>query len=75
MDNTTAISAIKKMGSSHNMQIHRIAVDIWAWAICRHNILSAAHIPGVENVDADRASRTFKVHSEWMLNKKLFDIQ
>ena len=72
MDNITAIAAIKKMGSSHNMRVHTIAMDIWDWALCRNNILSAAHIPGVENVDADRASRKFKEHSEWMLNAKLF---
>ena len=55
------------------MEIHKIAVDIWEWAICRHIMLSAAHIPGVENVEPDSASRVFKANSEWMLNKELFD--
>ena len=34
--------------------------------------LSAAHLPGSQNVQADRASRIFNDQTEWKLDKDIF---
>ena len=46
--------------------------SIFGWACDRGITLSAAHVRGVDNVDADRASRVQNVSSEWMLLPHLF---
>lgn len=71
-DNTTTVSAINKMGTSRSHNCDEVAKDIWEWAIERNNWLTAAHIPGIFNEEADRLSRKFEIHTEWMLNKEKF---
>ena len=61
-DNTTAISCINKMGTSDSMDCHYLTVRIWEW--------TAAHIPGKQNIIADRESRVCLVDSEWMLSPR-----
>ena len=72
LDNTTAIAYINHMGGSKSEKLNQLAYDLWDW--CRmHNIwVTAAHIPGVQNVIADRRSRRFKDEHEWQLNKPAF---
>ena len=43
------------------------------WSISRNIWLSAAHIPGLTNVEADKASRKFNDRTEWQLNPCMFD--
>ncbi|CAB3992942.1 Hypothetical predicted protein [Paramuricea clavata] len=38
------------------------------WCIQKNIWVSATHIPGVTNVEADKKSRQFDVHTEWALN-------
>ena len=45
-DNTTAISCINKMGTSHPMDCNYLIVIIWEWAMKSNIQLTAAHIPG-----------------------------
>ena len=59
-DNTTAIAGIRKQGSTRTVEINRIARSLWLWALERRIWLSAVHIPGIENVEADEASRVFQ---------------
>ena len=38
-----------------------------------HNVwLTAVHIPGAENIDADQQSRVLNTSTEWTLNKSIF---
>ena len=71
-DNTTAIAGIRKQGSTRTPEINRIARDLWLWALERNIWLSAVHIPGIENVEADEASRNFKDELEWTLQDVWF---
>ena len=72
VDNTTAVSCIMNMGTSHSKLCNHITFEIWEWCI-RHSVwLSIAHIPGVANVLADKASRLNTYHTEWMLSRKIF---
>lgn len=72
IDNTTAVAYINNMGGSHSFLCNKISREIWDWCI-KHKIwLSAAHLPGINNVAADKASRVFYDNTEWMLNKVIF---
>jgi hypothetical protein len=72
-DSTTAIASINKQGSTRSLQCNDAAHKIWLWALHRNIWISAAHIPGIENVEADRASREFKDELEWTLEQPIFD--
>jgi hypothetical protein len=69
VDNTTAVAVINHMGSVHSDSYHLMARKIWEFCIHNDIWLTAAHLPGATNVDADHASRNFtSVDTEWMLN-------
>ena len=72
-DNTTAIASINKQGSTRSWECNDAGHRIWLWALNRNMWLSAAHIPGIENVEADLASREFKDELEWTLKTTIFD--
>ena len=72
IDNTTAVSWITHMGTSHSDLCNRITKTIWEWCIATHIWISAAHIPGVDNVGADIESRKLRDETEWMLNRSVF---
>lgn len=71
-DNTTTVVGINRQGSTQSYNCNTIIRQIWEWAMQTDNWLSAAHCPGVLNVEADLASRIFNDTSEWALNKRWF---
>ena len=71
-DNRTAVSYLRKMGGTHSPQCNTITRDIWLWCIDRGIWLTPAHIPGVDNVKVDMASRVFNDKTEWQLEKSVF---
>ena len=74
IDNTTAVSVINNKGTSHNEQCNDVACDIWN--LCEENSiwLTAAYIPGKDNIIADRESRNKNVDTEWMLNPRFLKL-
>ncbi len=72
MDNTTAIACVNNYGS---MKLHllKLAHEMFNWALSRNILLSAGYIPGVENILADRESRTRNLDAEWKLKPKWFE--
>ena len=68
-DNTTAVNVINHMGTSHSDPCNSVAKEIWEWCIDRKIWLSAAHIPGKQNLIADFESRRNQRASEWRLDK------
>ena len=72
LDNTTAIAYVNRMGGTHSWEANSVAKEIWAWAIPLNIWLSAAHIPGSQNVIADFKSRNFMDHTEWSLPGEIF---
>ncbi|KAK3092616.1 hypothetical protein FSP39_005025 [Pinctada imbricata] len=72
-DNTTTVCYINAMGGSHSRTCNDIARTVWLWCLERNIWVSAAHIPGSENVIADKCSRVFNDQTEWMLDIKIFD--
>ena len=70
IDNSAAVYMINNMGSSHSELGNSIVLDIWEFCISKHTWITAAHVPGVENVVADQESQKAYRDSEWMLNSK-----
>jgi hypothetical protein len=72
MDNITAISFINHKGGTHSKALSDLALQIWTWCIQRNITVCAEHIPGIDNVGADRESRKQLGLAEWKLNRQLF---
>ena len=66
-DNTTAVSVINHMGTSKSQDCNALAKSIWDFCQCEDIWLTISHIPGVDNVDADRESRKEYCDSNWKL--------
>ncbi|KAK3106325.1 hypothetical protein FSP39_017740 [Pinctada imbricata] len=71
VDNFVAMSYINNMGG-RKLALNDLTRNIWEWCIHRDIWLSAVHLPGVQNIHADRLSRKLNDDLEWMLNRKLF---
>jgi len=59
LDNTTAVAYVNNTGGSKSLELDQLAKDLWEWSISREIWVSAVHIPGISNVDADEQSRHF----------------
>ena len=68
IDNTTAVSCINHMGTSHSPSCNAMAQIIWQWCLDYDVWLSSAFIPGAENTAADEESRRTNTDAEWMLD-------
>lgn len=71
MDNRTAISYINHMGGTRSHTLSQSACDLWHWCLQKGITLSAEHLPGKENLRADRESRTLLSTAEWMLERSV----
>ncbi|XP_072180692.1 uncharacterized protein [Diadema setosum] len=72
-DNTTAVAYLNNMGGIKSKDCDSAARDIWRWCMERNIWVTAAHLPGSENTEADSRSRKFSDRNEWMLNKQAFN--
>ena len=68
VDNSTSVAVINNMGTSHSKTLNTLCKNIWEWAISRDLWLSAAHIAGKLNTQADFESRDNRSAHEWKLN-------
>ena len=71
-DSTTALACVNKQGSTKSKSRNKIARQIWNLAIAQGTWVSAAHIPGRLNYEADEASRVFNDQTEWTLQEEIF---
>ena len=69
LDKTTAVAYVNHMGGK---QPSLNDLTLWSWCLAKIIWLSAAHIPGVNNVDADFESRHFYDRCEWSLDNRVF---
>ena len=72
VDNSTAVCYINSMGGTVSKKCNKLAREIWNWCTDRQIWLSACHIAGVKNIEADKASRVFNDRTEWRLDPKAF---
>ena len=73
MNNTTAVAYLNNMGGSQSSELNALTCEMWEWAMKKSIWLSAVHIPGKHNIDADKESRNFSDRHEWALNKDVFE--
>ena len=59
------------MGTSHSESGNRLTFTVWEWCRKRGVWISAAHIPGVLNTEADEESRKINSDSEWKLDSRV----
>ena len=71
-DNSTAISYISRQVGIRSMLCNNVTTEIWEFCIKRDAYISAAHIPGKENIIVDLASREFQDSREWILSLEVF---
>ena len=68
-DNTCSVSYIHAKGGSKSLECNIIASEIWHWCLDRGNIISAEHIPGILNQEADFESRNQNHNTECSLDR------
>ena len=71
IDNMTALD-INHMGTSKSAIRNQLTKSVRLWCLTRNIWLTTVHIPGVENVKADRQSRLSNTSAEWSPNKNIF---
>ena len=72
MDNTTSCAYVNKFGGK-KLELDSIAREIWLWCLERGIYLSAAHVPGIDNGEADEESRAVENDdTEWSLDPMVF---
>ena len=64
LDNTNTIAWVKNMGTSRSESGNQLTFTVWGWCRERGIWLSAAHIPGVLNTEADEESRKVNTDTE-----------
>lgn len=67
-DNTTTVAYLNAMGGIKSLHCNNMAIQIWEWCSQRNIWISASHIPGSTNVEADKESRKINDSTEWSLS-------
>ena len=70
-DNSTAVSCVNRCGST-KVRLLALTEEIFEWCETRNIALSAVHVKGVDNVEADRLSRDGDTNKEWTVKDKVF---
>ncbi|CAG2212660.1 unnamed protein product [Mytilus edulis] len=73
LDNMVAVNYINKMGG-RIVKLNNLTKELWIWCIQRKIWVTACHLPGVANIEADRLSRSINVDIEWKLHDDVFNI-
>lgn len=71
-DNTTAIAYVNKFGGCHSKALLSIAKRLWKWCEANGHFMTASHIPGSLNTEADYESRVKVNSSDWSLSDTAF---
>ena len=67
-DNMVAVKVINKMGTSKSNSCNQTAQVIWQFCKSLHMWITYAHIPGSDNIIANKESRKAYKEAEWKLN-------
>ena len=60
IDNMTAVAYLNSMGGVKSASCNQIALQMWDWCSKRDIWITAAHLPGSTNVEADFISGKFR---------------
>ena len=70
-DNITAVSYVDNKGGVKSEFSNKIEKELSVWCTSQNMEVSAAHIPGTQNTEADSFSRNFNETIEWKLNSSV----
>jgi hypothetical protein len=73
-DNTTVMSYINKKGGTKAPGLCILTYQMWTWCLKRGISLKAIHIPGTENVLADKLSRVFVDPTSWEIHPRMVNL-
>ena len=59
-------------GGTQSPSLSLLALELWSFLLTQGSWVTARHLPGVLNVEADAASREFNTRTEWMLRQDVF---
>jgi hypothetical protein len=59
-------------GGAHSPSLSTIVLEFWSHVLKIRSWVTATHIIGILNVDADMASRQFNPRMEWTLDSQIF---
>ncbi|XP_071972968.1 uncharacterized protein [Engystomops pustulosus] len=71
-DNTTVVSYLRRQGGTRSIALSSLTRTIFSWAEENILSLSATHLKGVLNTEADFLSRRVVSPNEWCLNQEIF---
>ena len=71
IENTTVISILKNMGTSHNKLLNKKCKLIWEWCKSKNIQLFPVYVNTKHNL-ADETSRKIYSQGEWMLARTIF---
>ena len=71
-DNIVALTYLIKMGGTKGQDLNQISKEIWEELLIHGITITAEHLPGKLNVEADHQSRSVKDSSEWKLSPNVF---
>ena len=71
-DNSTTVCYLNAMGGTKSPLCNKIAKSVWMCCVKNEIWLTACHVPGVLNVEADKSSRQFNERIEWQLQPGIF---
>ena len=74
-DSATAIAYINNIGGSRSITFHKIAKQIWEWTKMQGVWISAVHIPGQKNIEADIKGNSKIQHGGSSQKKHSFSLQ
>jgi hypothetical protein len=72
LDNTTVVAYLNKVRGTRSEQLLRITEQIWTHCLSKKIMITAEHLSGTQNVQADMESRQVRGTSNWMLNGEIF---
>ena len=62
----------EQVGGTQSPSLSLLALELWSFLLTQGSWVTARHLPGVLNVEADVASREFNTRTEWMLRQDVF---
>lgn len=71
-DNSTTVCYLNAMGGTKSPSCNKIAKSVWMCCVKNEIWLTACHVPGVLNFEADKSSRQFNERIEWQLQPGIF---
>ena len=71
MDNTTAVAHVNYKGGTRSPQLLKLTLELWEWCLQKSILITAQHLPGKLNSEADRESREFYDSSEWQIDPQV----